>query len=500
MTMPMLGVIFMEKMPQKIEGVNLPKPKSFQSPEAYGINPESGGTSIHATPHLFDKPDIYANIGKGQGAAAFGEGMYSATSKGVQKSYFDEFLKRSVPTVGGKTLGVPKKFLSNLSGKTIKEAIEYINDNPNSFQTNQAAHHPFKRAIQAGGDNNFVFIGVASTGGKTPYYVVRDKGFAQPAITGTGKLVIGRGDYTQVLQRVLDLEKVPMDIRKTINTFNKKEPKSIGQLLDSADSIDDFVLGALGKLPKDRYYVEPGNITAIATKGKITHKYKYPAMDSSNPTGKPGVPILETFVDAAYPKEKWYIYDFTDKHLKDKPDKARPFNSPEEAMAAWNNAPRVKQKLVPETKNLSSEIAEQVSKFAEGDVIQYKTPQYRLKHAPEETYMVYGDRLADQNSYVRDRLEKALEMAIGEQLDPNYAHTKTAWDIYIQLGRIIANKAQVPEKQGKQLASRYLNSIGIAGIKYPSSGLNNMKNPNYVHFFDPEVIETNLSSKERFLK
>jgi hypothetical protein len=60
-----------------------------------GPNPK-GFRAYHGSPHSFDKFDI-SKIGTGEGAQAYGHGLYFADSEGVAKSYRDALTNKAVP-------------------------------------------------------------------------------------------------------------------------------------------------------------------------------------------------------------------------------------------------------------------------------------------------------------------------------------------------------------------------------------------------------------------
>ena len=54
------------------------------------VGPEGKGfTAYHGSPHAFDQFDL-SKIGTGEGAQAYGHGMYLADSEGVARSYRDQ--------------------------------------------------------------------------------------------------------------------------------------------------------------------------------------------------------------------------------------------------------------------------------------------------------------------------------------------------------------------------------------------------------------------------
>ena len=54
-----------------------------------GDAPAPGFTAYHGSPHAFDQFDL-SKIGTGEGAQAYGHGMYLADSEGVARSYRDQ--------------------------------------------------------------------------------------------------------------------------------------------------------------------------------------------------------------------------------------------------------------------------------------------------------------------------------------------------------------------------------------------------------------------------
>jgi hypothetical protein len=66
---------------------------------AGSIGPEGKGfTAYHGSPHLFDQFDL-SKIGTGEGAQAYGHGMYLADSEGVARSYRDTLSQEQGPTI-----------------------------------------------------------------------------------------------------------------------------------------------------------------------------------------------------------------------------------------------------------------------------------------------------------------------------------------------------------------------------------------------------------------
>jgi hypothetical protein len=86
--------------------------------------------AYHGSPHDFDRFDL-SKIGTGEGAQAYGHGLYFAENEGVAKSYRDA-LAGNVPLVGGKTADISNPehvaatFLSQY--KTPAAAIKELDD------------------------------------------------------------------------------------------------------------------------------------------------------------------------------------------------------------------------------------------------------------------------------------------------------------------------------------------------------------------------------------
>ena len=87
---PMLAAA---KAPQIAKGLlqagdNLAAPRT--------LNPQTGAIVWHGSPHKFNKFDS-SKIGTGEGAQAYGHGLYLAESPDVAKSYVDALARRQVP-------------------------------------------------------------------------------------------------------------------------------------------------------------------------------------------------------------------------------------------------------------------------------------------------------------------------------------------------------------------------------------------------------------------
>ena len=61
-----------------------------------GDAPAPGFTAYHGSPHAFDQFDL-SKIGTGEGAQAYGHGMYLADSEGVARSYRDALTPQNIP-------------------------------------------------------------------------------------------------------------------------------------------------------------------------------------------------------------------------------------------------------------------------------------------------------------------------------------------------------------------------------------------------------------------
>jgi len=104
--------------------------------EAKGIR------AYHGSPHDFDKFDT-SKIGTGEGAQAYGHGLYFAESEGVAKSYRDG-LGGKTPYVGGARYNPddPLHMASNMMktfGGDKKRAIAYLDRPTNQSKTEQEA-------------------------------------------------------------------------------------------------------------------------------------------------------------------------------------------------------------------------------------------------------------------------------------------------------------------------------------------------------------------------
>ena len=326
-----------------------------------------------------------------------------------------------------------------------------------------------------------------------PYYVIREGGFAQPVLTGTNKYKIGNGQYATALENILKRNGVDFSIKDAIRESNRQPTQTMQGIMERAAYIDDAVADALAKLPRDKYYIDPNDISAIAVRDMNSGKWRIHAMENkhikyskerrTNATGY-------THVVEIPPRELYASY-----------------NTPQEAIAAWQQLERIKQRkpvIGIDGEVEQHPVYKKLTKYAEDELISKKTPQYRVEHAPEETYIDYNARLTDQTPYVRDRLANVMQEIDNTPNSLGRYLNKTGWELYTALGKKISEHLKVSEKEGRKLASRYLNSIGVGGLRYPSSGMGSMAGnaqlPNYVHFFDPTIVETNIKSRVQQLK
>lgn len=77
-------------------------------------------TAYHGSPHSFDKFDL-SKIGTGEGAQAYGHGLYFADSEDVAKSYRDDLSRKIM--VDGKTLLDRNKIVSSTGNKTVDDVL-----------------------------------------------------------------------------------------------------------------------------------------------------------------------------------------------------------------------------------------------------------------------------------------------------------------------------------------------------------------------------------------
>lgn len=82
------------------------RPSLLGSAVAAEQAPTKGITAYHGSPHDFDKFDM-SKIGTGEGAQAYGHGLYFAESEGVAKSYRDGLSGGSVKAKDGIATGYP---------------------------------------------------------------------------------------------------------------------------------------------------------------------------------------------------------------------------------------------------------------------------------------------------------------------------------------------------------------------------------------------------------
>ena len=75
---------------------------------AGSIGPEGKGfTAYHGSPHMFDQFDA-SKIGTGEGAQAYGHGMYLADNEGVARSYRDQLANQQPVQLNADDYGLPQ--------------------------------------------------------------------------------------------------------------------------------------------------------------------------------------------------------------------------------------------------------------------------------------------------------------------------------------------------------------------------------------------------------
>lgn len=91
------------------------------SGQVMNMMPMAGITAFHGSPHLFNKFDM-SKIGTGEGAQAYGHGLYFAENPGVAKSYAD--------ALGAKVnMGIPQsRLISQPPNKVEMKAVDEANN------------------------------------------------------------------------------------------------------------------------------------------------------------------------------------------------------------------------------------------------------------------------------------------------------------------------------------------------------------------------------------
>jgi len=107
-----------------------------QAREVGDSNVRKGTIVYHGSPHKFDKFDA-SKIGTGEGAQAYGHGMYFAENEGVAKSYRDALAGNDLHVAGNKVpgdhpLSFVRRYLATMGGKSgvlDKDTADYIREN-----------------------------------------------------------------------------------------------------------------------------------------------------------------------------------------------------------------------------------------------------------------------------------------------------------------------------------------------------------------------------------
>lgn len=92
-----------------------------------GAPPVNGLLAYHGSPHSFDRFDM-SKIGTGEGAQAYGHGLYFAGNEGVAKSYRDQlspYVQYHTPS--------GSKDISSLPDSPYRDALYYLKDNESDW-------------------------------------------------------------------------------------------------------------------------------------------------------------------------------------------------------------------------------------------------------------------------------------------------------------------------------------------------------------------------------
>lgn len=126
-----------------------------KSVKADGGSVEDGITAYHGSPHKFDRFDL-SKIGTGEGAQAYGHGLYFAESEPVAKGYRDQ-LKQDFAFVDGEKIPHPSEENpdTNLTytlanhlyqmGWNVDQAIDFANKHAESLKADLESENQYKR-------------------------------------------------------------------------------------------------------------------------------------------------------------------------------------------------------------------------------------------------------------------------------------------------------------------------------------------------------------------
>ena len=106
-----------------------------------------GATAWHGTPHKIQGQFDINKVGTGEGAQAYGHGMYFAEAPDVAKGY-QQTLGKSELSIGGKDLeGVQKSVADRLRNSTYEDTLGWINSNKKAFGKERTAE--YKNALKS---------------------------------------------------------------------------------------------------------------------------------------------------------------------------------------------------------------------------------------------------------------------------------------------------------------------------------------------------------------
>jgi len=113
------------------------KPRTAETPQYLGDSPmgqgQAGMVAFHGSPHKFDQFSL-ENIGTGEGAQAYGHGLYFAESPGVAETYkttgpHGQALTRKVVSKNGTEIDVPEWLGNQIESQSIDQSIYTWADN-----------------------------------------------------------------------------------------------------------------------------------------------------------------------------------------------------------------------------------------------------------------------------------------------------------------------------------------------------------------------------------
>jgi len=391
---------------------------NFPPPETYGIDVNQTTKAGHTSPHIFTDMDIYGNLKTGEGATYYGPGHYSHTNESIKSNYTrtlsPKAAKRTFMKINDELIAaspLDKSLHDSISEVNKKRTLEYLAP----IADMPEVWRYWKAQTMGTASGTFQLKNPQS------FLYLTHQSSSGNVNAGTGKWRIKIHEGSRHL--------LSPEQKYFLDSFVKKGRVSVDKDLSLRDAAEKML-----QIDKDLMEL-PGN-----------KPYELKPKTSSD-----GRSVMPDTFDVRHPGAGVMTGGFRNAIYAENLEQAtQKFLDRVEQRAKLSRNPTVeKANVKEELENL-------------GFIVKQRAIQYEETLPNEQLYAKWDKPLNEQPKYVQDRLQHLYD----QLAPPNNPSAFTFDKIFTGLTRKLGSDVK---------ASRYLESLGLAGWSVPAANLSNPK-------------------------